>query len=49
MSFFEQILSWTILHAGLLPFALVWITITTAAAIWMASSIGQIAIPGRER
>ena len=48
MSFFEQILSWTIRHAGLLSFGLVWITITTAAAIWVASLIGQVAIPGRE-
>jgi hypothetical protein len=48
MSFFEQILSWTIRHAGLLSFGLVWIIITTAAAIWVASLIGQVAIPGRE-
>src|SRR5215469_1361232 len=47
--FFEQILSWTIRHAILLSFGLVWITITTAAAIWVASSVGQVAIPGRER
>jgi hypothetical protein len=49
MSFsFEQILSWNTRHAGFLLFGLVWITITTAAAVWVASLVGQVAVPGRE-
>jgi hypothetical protein len=48
MSFFEQILLWAKRH-GSLPFDLIWITITAAAAIWVASAVGQVAAPTSQK
>src|SRR5690349_11050422 len=45
MSFFEQTRLWAMHHGGSLLFGLSWITITAAAAIWVASTAGQVAIP----
>ena len=45
MSFFEQIRLWATHYGRSLPFGLIWITITAAAAICVASAVGQGAIP----
>jgi hypothetical protein len=39
MSFFAQVFSWTIRHSVPLLFGLVWITVTSAAAVWAAFSL----------
>ena len=49
MPFFEQILPWAAQHGGTLLFGLVWIFITGAAAIWVASAVGQVAIPRSQK
>ena len=36
-------------HSGTLPFGLIWITITAAAAIWVASAVGQVAAPTSQK
>jgi hypothetical protein len=49
MSFFKQILLWAIHHGNALLFGLVWITITAAAAIWVARAGRQVAIPTSQK
>ena len=45
MSFFEVTRVWAMHHGGSMLFGLVWITITAAAAMWVASTAGQLAVP----
>ena len=45
MSSFEHILPWVMHNGNPILFGLVWIAVTAAAAIWVASAVGQIALP----
>ena len=47
--FSEQILPWAIHHRGTLLFGLIWLTITAAGAIYVASTVGQVAGPRSQK
>jgi hypothetical protein len=49
VSFFQQILPWATRHGNILLFWLIWVTITAAAAIWMASAVRHVAAPTSQK